>query len=155
MSGCNDLVDHMWLQTTIERSNGLPFIPTPLNTGPEGSGSIWEIISGATDVDFDPGIISQNTYFVRCTRDISCCGFLETNIVGIRIDNSAECPIVEEELNEDQAVFERIDNCVDAIVLNSRDDMRTGDQKEYRTNQTIRATNSCLLYTSPSPRDRG
>ena len=31
-SGCNDLVEHMWLRTTVERSNGLPFIPNPLNT---------------------------------------------------------------------------------------------------------------------------
>ena len=139
-SGCNDLVEHMWLRTTVERSNGLPFIPNPLNTGSEGSGEIWEIISGATDADFDPGVITQNTYFVRCTRSISCCEFVETNLVGFRIDNAAECPVVEV-IDEDQAQFERIDNCVGEIVLNGRDDMGAGDQKEYRTNETIRATN--------------
>ena len=135
-SGCNDLVEHMWLRTTIERSNGSPFIPNPLNTGPEGSGAVWEIIAGETDTSLDPGTITQNTYFVRCTRSISCCEFVETNLVGYRIDNDAECPIV-----EDQALFERIDNCAGEIVLDSSDDMVSGDQKEYRTNQTINATN--------------
>ena len=130
------MVEHMWLRSTTERSNGLPFIPNEFNTGPEGSGEVWEIIAGETEATFDPGMINQNTYFVRCTRSISCCEFVETNLVGFRIDNSAQCPIAEE------AVFERIDNCIGAIVLDSRDDMRAGDQKEYRTNQTIRATNS-------------
>jgi hypothetical protein len=141
VSGCNNLVEHMWLRSTVESSNGLPLFPTPLNVGPEGSGMPWVIVSGATDADLNPGIITQNTYFVRCTRSISCCQFRETNIVGIRIDDSAECPAVEEGIEGDQAQFERLDNCAGEIVLDGRDDMRSGDQKEYRTNQTIRATN--------------
>ncbi len=34
-----------------------------------------------------------------------------------------------------------LDNCVGDIVLNTRNNMDSGENKEYRTTQTIRATN--------------
>ena len=137
VSGCNDQVEYMWLVSTEERSNGSPFIPNPLNVGPEGSGSVWEIINGATDADYQPGIISQNTYYVRCTRSISCCEFVETNLVGYRIDETADCPEVELLTPETGAA-----DCEEDIILNAIDDnMINGETLEFRTNQTIEASN--------------
>ena len=139
-SGCNDLVEHMWLVSTQERSNGSPFFPTQLNTGPEGSGSIWEIIDGATDPSFQPDVITQNTYYVRCTRSISCCDFVETNLVGYRIDEDAECPVIA--TPEPPAMTLGLtQDCEGNIILNVRDDAANGEQMEYRTNWTIEATN--------------
>ena len=135
-SGCNDLVEHMWLVTTLERSNGAPFIPNTLNTGPEGSGAIWEIIDGETGESYQPLAISQNTYFVRCTRSISCCNFVETNIIGYRIDETAECPEIP------GLPSELISDCENEIVLNAIDDnMDNGENIEFQTNRTIEATN--------------
>ena len=134
-SGCNDLVEHMWLVSTTERSNGSPFIPNPLNVGPEGSGAIWEIIDGETSESFQPSTITQNTYFVRCTRSISCCDFVETNIIGYRIDETQACP-------ELPASSELISDCDEVIILNAIDDnMESGENIEFQTNRTIEASN--------------
>ena len=150
--GCDTpLVEHMWLISTQERSNGAPFIPTNLNIGPAGSGSIWEIINDATNASYQPDGIAQNTYFVRCTRDISCCDFVETNLVGYRIDADAAtgddlcpvAPIVEEPEEDDniEVPLGLVQECEEEIIFSVWDNM-AGQEKEYQTNWTIDASNT-------------
>ena len=152
--GCDSpMVEHMWFRSTQERSNGAPFFPTNLNIGEAGSGSVWEIIDGATEASYQPSPITQNTYFVRCTRDISCCDFLETNLVGYRIDADAAtgddlCPVepvieeLEDEMEENNEVeLGLVQDCQEDIIFTVWDEM-TGQETEYQTNWTIEASNA-------------
>ena len=135
--GCGH-VEYMWLISTQERTDGQPFIPNEFNMGPAGSGAIWEIIDGALDPYYTPASITQNTYFVRCARDISCCDFGESNLVGYRISQDAgvECPIPPV---DDNPNTEDCDN--DILLLAGDDNMMSGQQLEFKTNKTIDASN--------------
>jgi len=125
-------VEHMWLKSTIENANGDPIPPTNLNIGIH-----WFIIPDATEATFDPGIINQNTYFVRCSRNFSCCDFGESNVVSIIVDNNASC-----NTNNGSSV---ISDCDDNILLISpTDDMGIGDNLTYVTDSTIYAGNKVL-----------
>ena len=138
--GCvTPLVDYMWLVSTTVNSNCQPFFVTNLNTGQQGSGSIWEIIDGANSSFYQPDEITQNTYYVRCTRDISCCDFVETNLVAYLIDSDSStgeelCPV--EPVNE----LELVQNCDEDIIFATGDNM-TGEEVEFKTNWTIEASN--------------
>jgi uncharacterized repeat protein (TIGR01451 family) len=136
-SECNDLIEHMWLSTTVERSPGVPFVPNPVNIGPQGSGSIWEIIDGANSTDYTPVSVDVNTYFVRCTRSFSCCEYLETNLVAFIIDDNdpnLECPII--------TVDQDVSNCDEIIVLtNPNDNLAAGQDTSFITDRTIEADN--------------
>ena len=134
VSNCDDYVEYMWLVSTAEQSNGQPFIPNDFNMGPQGSGALWEIIPGATGVEYYPGIINENTYFVRCSRSFSCCDYLETNLVGYRIDNDpdAVCPAVNPPTGDD---------CDEDIILTAIDNMMSAQNEEYHTDRTIQAEN--------------
>lgn len=137
-SDCNDLIEHLWLSTTVERSPGVPFVPNPLNTGAQGSGSVWEIIDGANSTDYTPETVDVNTYFVRCTRSFSCCEYIETNLVAFIIDDNdpnLECPII----TVDQDVN---NNCDELIVLtNPFDNLTSGQDTSFVTDRTIEADN--------------
>ena len=126
VSGSCGYVEHMWLMSTQEHSPGIPFIPNPLNLG-----TVWFVVDGATDDSYQPDEIAQNTYYVRCSRDISCCDFGESNIIRALIDSGANCPIEEPSANED---------CDNPVVLESpTDDRSDGEIIEYRSDKTAEA----------------
>ncbi len=79
-------VEYMWLSSTAERPNGQPYVPNDLTIG-----TIWTLVPDAFGPTYDPGIITQNTYFVRCARNFGCCKYGESNVIGFRIDEAAEC----------------------------------------------------------------
>ena len=139
MGSSSGYVEYMWLISTEERSPGVPYIATTLNLG-----SVWFVIDGQNEPTLSPAAVTQNTYYIRCSRDISCCDFGESNIIGAIIDPTASCPVIVDPTVEE--------DCDDQIVLLSpTDDMITGANKVYRTDQSIEAEilimgNSALMF---------
>lgn len=66
----------MWPISGQEDLNGNPLKPTD-----EHINAVWKVV------------ITENTYYVRCTRSFSCCDFGESNIVSFKVDVVATCPI--------------------------------------------------------------
>ena len=52
-TGGSGALEYLWMMTTDD---------------PNGTSSIWNIISGANGLNFDPGPISQTTSYRRCAR---------------------------------------------------------------------------------------
>jgi len=77
--GCGD-IEYIWIQSNVNVfSNG-------------GAGSPWTIIPGATGPSFDPGFISQTTYYRRCARSEGCEYYIgESNIITIEVTQSEVC----------------------------------------------------------------
>ena len=72
---------------TAELAPGVPIFPNRFNIG-----TLWFIIDGENQPTYTPESASENTYYVRCSRDISCCEFGESNIVVVLINAASECP---------------------------------------------------------------
>ena len=49
------------------------------------SNSAWTIIAGANGLSYDPGLISETTYFARCVRRSGCSEYEESNIIKIEV----------------------------------------------------------------------
>ena len=114
-------IEHMWLVSTVELSPGVPVFPNRFNLG-----TLWFIIDGADQPSYIPESVSQNTYYVRCSRDISCCEFGESNIVAVIIDAGADCPEIDTEEPFNQG------DCIESISLKSpSDDLLNGEVEEY------------------------
>lgn len=77
-SGGSGELEYLWMKSTI---------PGPFNI------QTWEVIPGATGPDFDPGPLSETTYFARCARRECCTVYLESNIVTIEVGNVAVAEI--------------------------------------------------------------
>ncbi|MCB9315243.1 MAG: T9SS type A sorting domain-containing protein [Lewinellaceae bacterium] len=54
----------------------------------------WVAIPGATDIDYQPGALSETAYFMRCVRREDCFEFKESNIITITVlpAGSPSCP---------------------------------------------------------------
>jgi len=77
--GCGDL-EYIWIQSTTNVFSG------------GGSGSPWTTIPGATGPSYDPGFLSQTTYFRRCARSSGCIFYIgESNIITIEVTQSEVC----------------------------------------------------------------
>ncbi|MCB0521628.1 MAG: T9SS type A sorting domain-containing protein [Saprospiraceae bacterium] len=66
-------------------------------SGPFNAGS-WTVVTGAnglpiTTASFDPGPVSQTTYFTRCAIAAGCEQWLESNIVAVFVDSVAVAEI--------------------------------------------------------------
>ena len=100
--------EYMWLVSTEEDLEGNPIIPTNLNLG-----TTWTIVEGENEAFLNPEAINQNTYFVRCARNFSCCIYGESNIVSFKIDESSTCPVdIDDEV-------QRFEDCDNPIILQS------------------------------------
>ena len=129
--GACGFVEYMWLVSTEQDPNGNPIIPTNLNLG-----TVWQIIEGENDPTLNPGTIVQNTHYVRCVRNFSCCNFAESNIVTFVIDDTATCPI------EAAAGVEELVDCDNIISLVSpTDDYLSAEQKRFITNLNAAISN--------------
>ena len=51
--------------------------------------NIWTVIPGANGPSYDPGLLFETTYFIRCVRRQGCIDFLESNIVTITVNLEA------------------------------------------------------------------
>nr|MBP7184938.1 T9SS type A sorting domain-containing protein [Saprospiraceae bacterium] len=76
-TGGSGTIEYLWLQTTVsgEFYSGNPnWIPVP----------------NSNSASYSPGILTQNTWFIRCSRRADCIDYTgETNIVMITVQN---CP---------------------------------------------------------------
>lgn len=70
-SGGSNTPEYLWMMTTIPGAF---------------SSATWLNIPGATGATYDPGVLSQTTYFIRCARNTGCTQYAyESNIVTINI----------------------------------------------------------------------
>jgi len=128
-TGICGYVEYMWLVSNQVNALGLPIIPTNFNVG-----TIWNIIPGEVSPTLDPGLISEDTYYVRCARNFSCCDFGESNIISVLIDENAICPAV--------TAMESREDCESIFTLRSpTDDFNNAEQIRFITDQTIDASN--------------
>ncbi len=76
-SGGSGTIEYLWLRSTVTCEQ-----PSSIND-PD-----WEIIPGATSDSYDPGTITQNTCYIRCSRRENCEEYVgESNIVEILLLN--------------------------------------------------------------------
>ena len=73
-TGGSGAIEYLWMYSTE---------PGPFNT------QTWSPIPGATGDSYDPGPLSETTYFTRCVRRECCDVYLESNIVTIEVGSVA------------------------------------------------------------------
>ncbi len=73
-------IEYLWMKST----SGGVFDP-----------SSWIAIDGSNSPSYDPGPIFRTTYFTRCARRKNCVSYLETNVIGIIVDDQATAEILE------------------------------------------------------------
>ena len=45
----------------------------------------WSVIPGATGLTYNPGVLTQQTCFLRCTRRAGCTTYIESNIISVNL----------------------------------------------------------------------
>ena len=76
-SGGSGVLEYLWLQSTT--TSVAPYY---------GNMSEWNEIPGATTESYDPGSISETTWFIRCARRDGCNEYLgESNVIEKAYDN--------------------------------------------------------------------
>ena len=123
VSGNCGYTEYMWLVSTAELAPGVPIFPNRFNIG-----TLWFIIDGENQPTYTPESASENTYYVRCSRDISCCEFGESNIVVVLINAAAECPEIEVEMDDP---VNSADCLEELSLLSPIDDLLNGEVEEY------------------------
>ena len=74
-SGGSGDLEYIWISTTND--------PSMVTT-------VWDIIVGSTSESYDPGPLTETTYFRRCARRAGCTQYIgETNIIRICVDVEA------------------------------------------------------------------
>ncbi|MGD1845631.1 MAG: T9SS type A sorting domain-containing protein, partial [Salibacteraceae bacterium] len=72
-SGGIGTIEYVWLQSPVNVPNVIG------NTN-------WTVVPGANGISYDPGFLTQTTYFIRCARRDGCSLYIgESNIVGIYV----------------------------------------------------------------------
>lgn len=78
-TGAGSPVQYMWMYTNV---------PGPYNP------NTWlSVASGGMGASYDPGLIYETTYFVRCAKATNCSDWKESNIVTITIGDEAVAEI--------------------------------------------------------------
>ena len=80
--GGTGILDIVWLQST---TSCLP----PTTTFAEiaaGNDPHWTMIAGANGLSYDPGNVTENTCYLRCSRMMGCDTYIESNIISLVID---------------------------------------------------------------------
>ncbi|MFT5911670.1 MAG: hypothetical protein ACI9XO_003200 [Paraglaciecola sp.] len=72
--GGSGVIEYLWMKSSI---------------GGAINSNTWMIIPGGTGPNYDPGLLYETTYFVRCVRRNPCVNYLETNYITITIDNQS------------------------------------------------------------------
>ena len=76
--GGGSATQYMWMYSTV---------PGPFDPG------TWQSLPSATGASYDPGVLYETTYFIRCAKAANCDDWFETNIVTITIDDVAVAEI--------------------------------------------------------------
>ena len=77
-TGGGSATQYMWMYSTVPG----PFDP-----------AYWLPIPTATGPSYDPGILYETTYFIRCAKAANCEDWLESNAVTITVDDVAVAEI--------------------------------------------------------------
>ncbi len=73
-TGGSGTIEYIWMKSTT----------TPVYTAT--TATQWSLIIGATAETYDPGVLTQTTYFLRCSRRNPCSDYLgESNIITVTI----------------------------------------------------------------------
>jgi hypothetical protein len=78
-SGGGSPVQYMWMYTNVP--------------GPYNPNTWFPVTSGGMGASYDPGLIYETTYFVRCAKAADCDDWLESNIVTITVGEEAVAEI--------------------------------------------------------------
>ncbi|MEO1262213.1 MAG: SdrD B-like domain-containing protein [Bacteroidota bacterium] len=82
-------IEYQWAQSTTNS----PYTPT----NPD-----WSFITGANDADYDPGAITQTTYFVRLSRRYGCLDYDGvSNIIVIHINDGISAQVSSQDVSCD------------------------------------------------------
>jgi hypothetical protein len=74
-SGGSGNIEYLWLSSTTSCLAALS-----------------QAIAGSTGATYEPGILTQTTFFRRCARRAGCDGYAgETNCIKVTVDNSTNC----------------------------------------------------------------
>ncbi|MCF8243675.1 MAG: T9SS type A sorting domain-containing protein [Saprospiraceae bacterium] len=74
-TGAGSPVQYMWMYTTL--------------AGPYNPNTWYPVASGGTSAGYDPGLIYETTYFIRCTKAANCSDWKESNIVTVTVGEDA------------------------------------------------------------------
>ncbi|MCO6491520.1 MAG: T9SS type A sorting domain-containing protein [Phaeodactylibacter sp.] len=77
-SGGSGALEYLWMKSTAPNLGLI----------------LWEPIPEATGPSYDPPLVFETTYFLRCVRREGCTFYLETNIVTIEVGDDAIARIV-------------------------------------------------------------
>ncbi len=103
-SGGTGTIEYLWMFSNI---------PGPFNT------AYWQPITNSNSPNYDPGVIYETTYYVRCARIAGeDCPYLESNILTVEVGTDAIAEIVGPELvcTGDIVTFEAITATTNAVV---------------------------------------
>ena len=81
-SGGSGNLEIIWLKAT-NNPNCYPPSTTITNISND---PYWSVIPGATGLTLNPGVVTENTCYLRCTRRAGCDTYLESNIISVHID---------------------------------------------------------------------
>nr|MBX2872194.1 T9SS type A sorting domain-containing protein [Saprospiraceae bacterium] len=73
-TGGSGETEYLWMRSTVN--------------GPIGGG-YWQAIPDSDSPTYDPGLLYETTYFVRCARREKCPTYVESNIVKIEVGTEA------------------------------------------------------------------
>lgn len=78
-SGGGSPIQYMWMYTNV--------------AGPYNPNTWFPVQTGGMGATYDPGLIYETTYFVRCVKAAACSDWLESNIVEIAVGDDAVAEI--------------------------------------------------------------
>lgn len=87
-SGGTGNIEIVWLKSTTSCS-------FPTSTAAQIAAGLdphWTMIPGATGLTYNPGVVTQNTCFLRCSRRVGCDVFLESNIISLTTNCGSGTP---------------------------------------------------------------
>ncbi len=78
----------------------------------------WEVILNASGLDYAPGVLTESTCFLRCTRRENCDVFIESNIVRIEVncDLDVDCDMLDITAKVGQIIVSGLDQAPKASV---------------------------------------
>ncbi len=81
-TGGSGALEVVWLKSTTSCT----FPTTTAAQIAAGLDPHWSMIPGASGLTFSPGVVTQQTCYLRCSRRVGCSTFIESNIISLGID---------------------------------------------------------------------
>lgn len=81
-SGGSGAFEIIWLKAT----NNPNCVPPSTTVDNIQNDPFWEVVTGETGLSLDPGLVTEKTCYLRCTRRENCTTYIESNIISIDIE---------------------------------------------------------------------